>query len=254
MIAIVSDLHSNLEALTSVLKDIADKNITEILCLGDVVGYGPNPGECIDLARKFKFTIMGNHDEALTLSAVGFRDIAKEAIDWTRLQLKPGFFSPSLKKERWDFITKLPLTHTDNDILYVHGSPREPTTEYILSNDTDLPLGEKSEKLIQIFGMFPRLCFVGHTHEPGVINEEQKFISPPEMDYKFTFEDNKKYIINVGSVGQPRDGDNRACYVTVDGNRLTYHRIEYDYHLTKDKIYKTNALDKRFGDRLVIGH
>ncbi|MFA5794655.1 MAG: metallophosphoesterase [Candidatus Brocadiia bacterium] len=254
MIAIVSDIHSNIEALENVLKDIQRQNITEIICLGDVVGYGPNPEECIDIVRKFKFTIMGNHDEALKLSAVGFRGEAQDAITWTRKLLKPGWLSAPARKERWDFISELPLTKVDGDILFVHGSPREPTTEYILSNDADLPMGEKSEKLTQIFEMFPRLCFVGHTHDPGIITQEQKFISPPEVNYIFNLDPGEKYIINSGSVGQPRDGDNRSCYITVDGDKIIYHRIEYDYDLTKDKIYKTNELDKRLGDRLVIGH
>lgn len=263
MIAIVSDIHANIEAFEAVLKDIDQKGIKreEIICLGDVVGYGPNPAECVEIARQFKFVLMGNHDEAMLYNAIGFSEMAKEAIEWTRRQMKPQWFSTSSKKTHWKFIADLPTTRTEQDILYVHGSPREPTTEYILKNDTEMIMGSPSDKLVQIFNMFPRLCFVGHTHEPGVITAEvspagapvYKFITPAEMNYSFELEDNKKYIINDGSVGQPRDGDNRACYVTIDGKTLNYHRVQYDYTATMNKIFKIPELDRRLGERLATG-
>lgn len=253
MIAIISDIHSNLEALTEVMSDLKKQSISEIICLGDVVGYGPNPSECIDLVRDCKLVLMGNHDEALLQGAIGFTSDAKNAVEWTRKQLKPSWFFPGNARERWDFILKLPTTHLDNDILYVHGSPRDPTTEYILESDTDQSWGSSPRKLQQIFEMFPRLCFVGHTHQPGIINEEFRFLNPTDFNYTFELGEGKKYIINTGSVGQPRDGDNRSCYVILDGNKLTYRRIPYDYSLTRDKILKTNSLTHYFGDRLEAG-
>ena len=253
MIAIISDIHSNLEALTNVLNDIKQKGITEIMCLGDIVGYAANPIECISLIQNCKLILMGNHDEALLQGAIGFTADAKDAVEWTRKQLKPGWLSSGSAKGRWDFIANLPTTYLDKDILYVHGSPRDPTTEYILESDTEQTWSGPPRKLQQIFEMFPRLCFVGHTHQPGIINEEYRFLKPPDFNYTMELEDNKKYIINIGSVGQPRDGDNRSCYVVMDNHKITYCRIPYDYKITKEKIIKTNALSQYFGERLEAG-
>jgi predicted phosphodiesterase len=253
MIAIISDIHSNLEALTVVLNDIKQKGITEIVCLGDIVGYGPNPEECIDLIRDAKLVLMGNHDEALAQGAIGFGDDAKDAIEWTKKQLKPSFFSSREVKRRWDFIANLPTTYLDNDVLYVHGSPRDPTTEYILESDTETILDNPPRKLQQIFEMFPRLCFVGHTHQPGIITEEYRFLKPADFSYTFEPEPDKKYIINVGSVGQPRDNDNRSSYLVRDNNKVFYYRLSYDYNKTKEKIFKLKGLNHYFGERLEIG-
>lgn len=253
MRAIISDIHSNLEALTNVFNDIKQKGVTEIICLGDIVGYAANPIECLDLIRGCKLVLMGNHDEALLQGAIGFTTDAKNAVEWTRKQLKPGWLSSSSAKSRWDFISNLPTTHLDNDILYVHGSPRDPTTEYILESDTEQTWSGPPRKLQQIFEMFPRLCFVGHTHQPGVITEEYRFLKPTDFNYTFELEKNKKYLFNTGSVGQPRDGDNRSCYILMDDDKITYCRIPYDFKITKDKILKTNALSQYFGERLEVG-
>ncbi|MFH1230682.1 MAG: metallophosphoesterase family protein [Planctomycetota bacterium] len=253
MIAIISDIHSNFEALTEVTNDIKKKGITEIICLGDIVGYGPDPIECLNLIRNSKIVLMGNHDEALLQGPIGFTNDAKEAIEWTRKQLKPHWFDSRSNKNRWDFITNLPTTYLDNSILYVHGSPRDPTTEYILESDTEAIWGNPPGKLQQIFDMFQYLCFVGHTHQPGIITQDYRFLKLTDINYSFELENNKKYIINVGSVGQPRDGDNRSCYIVLDDNKIYYHRIPYNYNITKEKILKTNALSHYFGERLESG-
>jgi len=253
MRAIISDIHANIEALDTVLKDIQTRHVSEIICLGDIVGYGPNPQECIDRIIEFKLVIMGNHDEAVFKSAIGFRDIAKEAIDWTRQILKPHWLSPPQKKKRWQFIETLPLTHQENGILYVHGSPRSPTTEYILRTDTDMAWQGNRDKLDEIFTMMPQVCFVGHTHEPGIINQDYKFLSPTDINNNYNINEGEKIIVNVGSVGQPRDGDNRACYITFDEHIINYHRVAYPYQTTQEKIYKIRALDRHFGERLTKG-
>src|SRR5262245_44956863 len=122
-VALISDIHSNIEALDPVLKDIESQGVKDIVCLGDLVGYGPNPAEIVDRAVDWRLSLMGNHDEAVVKEAYGFNPVAKAAVAWTREQLKPGFFSSKAKKDRWSFLCNLPLTHKEDGILYVHGSP-----------------------------------------------------------------------------------------------------------------------------------
>lgn len=254
MIAIISDIHSNIEALQEVLKDIENRGISKIICLGDVVGYGPNPSECVERARNFELTILGNHDEGVLGSAVGFTSVARQALDWTRTELKPNWFSSQKKKANWKFLEKLPIKHEIDNILYVHGSPRQPTTEYILRSDCDQILGEPSAKITEIFGMLKHLCFVGHTHDPGIIaDNEYKFLVPDEINNTYEVKESIKLIVNVGSVGQPRDGDPRACYITFDGKTINYYRVAYDYNSTKEKIFQITQIDRRFGERLPAG-
>lgn len=252
-VAIISDIHSNLEALQSVMKDIESRGISEIICLGDIVGYGPNPAECIDIARKFKITIMGNHDEGLLHGPVAFTLRAQQALEWTRTQLKPSWLSPKVVKERWKFIENLPVTHQEDNVLYVHGSPRQPTIEYVLRTDCDDEFGG-SEKLDEIFSMIKHICFIGHTHDAGIIsNEKYAFLSPVDINYTYETKEGQKLIVNVGSVGQPRDRDNRACYVIFDGKIINYLRVPYDYNITKEKVFNTPQLDRDIGERLVVG-
>jgi predicted phosphodiesterase len=253
-IAIVSDIHSNLEALEAVLNDIEARKAEEIVCLGDIVGYGPNPAECADIAKsKFRFTIMGNHDEGLMIPPIAFNLRAQQALEWTRKKIKPGWLSAPVIKARWNFLKNLQLTYQEENVLYVHGSPRQPTTEYILKDDCDEQTGGIS-KLDEIFGMMNQLCFVGHSHYPGVIEKDKYvFMTPVELNYTYEVKEGVKAIINVGSVGQPRDGDNRSCYVTFDGKTINYHRVEYDFNKTKEKIFKEDNLEHYFGERLALG-
>ena len=186
-------------------QDIEDKGIRKVICLGDIIGYGPDPVACIDVARNFDVNLRGNHEEAVINGAFGFNPIAKEAIDWTRNQLKPSWHSLAPKRARWEILKDLPLTYREGNILYVHGSPRDPTMEYILKSDTEDLFGEIPIKIREIFSMIPWVCFVGHTHTPGIITEESRFYPPVELNGSFDLEEGHKYIINVGSVGQLRD-------------------------------------------------
>lgn len=253
MRAIISDIHANLEALETVLKDIQSRDVTEIICLGDLIGYGPNPIECLDRVMGYRIVIMGNHDEAVFKSAVGFTEMARGAVEWTRKTLRPNWLSPHEKKKRWHFIENLPLTHNEEHILYVHGSPRNPTTEYILRSDTDTAWPAHKTKLDEIFSMIPQICFVGHTHEPGIITQDYKFLAPEDINNSYEIKEDQKIIVNTGSVGQPRDGDNRACYITFDKEKINYHRIAYPYQTTQEKIYKIPELVRRSGERLAEG-
>ncbi len=252
MLAIISDIHANAEALEVVLADIARQNIAQIYCLGDIIGYGPNPVECLDKALAFDMSLLGNHEEAVLNGAFGMNQLAKEAIDWTREQLQTG---SSGDRPRWDFLQELPLTFVEDDLLFVHGSPRDPTTEYILRSDTEDLFGEVPEKVKAWFSLVPRLCFVGHTHTPGIITEDSQFLAPHEFGHHFRFDQDRRYICNVGSVGQPRDGNNKACYTTYDraAGTLTYHRLDYPFSVTAKKIRDNPRLGERNAERLEKG-
>lgn len=249
----MSDVHGNLEAFDAVLALIETLGVDETVCLGDLVGYGPYPAECLDLAREFAWTIRGNHEEAVLKGAFGFNPTAKEAIDWTRLQLKPRWTSGKQKRDRWEFLRTLPVKQERGDIQYVHGSPRDPTMEYILKSDCEDFFGEPPRKIQDIFNQVGHVCFVGHTHVPGIITEEYEFLTPPEIDHTFKLEKGKKVIVNVGSVGQPRDGDYRPCFVTFDGTEITYHRVDYDVEKTVKAIEAVSELNDRNGLRLRHG-
>jgi len=244
--AIISDIHSNLEALEAVLQDIESQGITEIYNLGDTVGYGPNPIECIELVRK-KVTVclLGNHDQASLFDPEGFNSSAERAIFWTRDQLEdPRIFGAN---DRWEFLNALPRIHREEDTLYVHGSPRNPLNEYVFQDDI-----YNEQRMNRLFSAVPKYSFQGHTHVPGVFTEDRDFYAPDELNMRYVL-GNKKAMINVGSVGQPRDRDPRACYVVLDGNVVTYRRVEYLLEQTIEKIIPITELDNYLGQRLRDG-
>ncbi|MCZ7607792.1 MAG: metallophosphatase family protein [Planctomycetota bacterium] len=255
MKAIVSDIHANVAAWEAVKKDIKSHNITEIISLGDLVGYGPEPLEIIDEAMEFRINLMGNHDEAVVFEPVGFNYRALTAIRWTKKSLQGGIFGFRNKK-RMSFLKGLKLTHREEGALLVHGSPREPTTEYILKHDAQgagQGVPEAVRKMNDIFSQFENLCLVGHTHIPCVIDESFNYLTEKALEYEFKPEKGKKYVINVGSVGQPRDRDTRACYVIWDENRFIWRRVEYDVASTAKKIRALKELDDYNADRLEQG-
>jgi diadenosine tetraphosphatase ApaH/serine/threonine PP2A family protein phosphatase len=253
-VAIISDLHSNIEALTQVLKDIKANNCEHIYCLGDLVGYGPNPAEVVEMCFETKICLLGNHDEGVLKNSYGFNPIARQAIEWTREQLRPRrLFAGARSKKIWNFLRSLPIVYKVDNVLFVHASPRDPVMEYVLRTDCLDLFGRASDKIADIFTRIEWVCFAGHTHDPGIISEEGQFLTPQDMDHRFTFERNKRYIVNVGSVGQPRDGDTRACYAIFDGETVRFRRVEYDYKATMDKIFAIPQLDKKLGERLSVG-
>lgn len=256
-IAILSDIHSNYEALTAVMAKIDSLGITpdRIVCLGDVIGYGPEPIPCLDIAMDWRFTLMGNHEEAVVTGLTfAWGKVAREAILWTRALLKPGVLSMPKVRKRWKFLESLELKVEDGNTLYVHGSPRDPTMEYILKVDTEPFFGEVPKKIQEIFDMIKGPCFVGHSHTACLINEEFEYHLPPEIEYTAKLQEDRKYIVNVGSVGQPRDGDTRACFATVEDDILRWHRVEYDFKPTMAKIRAIPALNERLAVRLEQGH
>jgi predicted phosphodiesterase len=245
--ALISDIHSNLEALQAVLADIRGQGISEIYCLGDLVGYGPNPCECIDLVMQCKVCLLGNHDQGALFDPEGFNSGAERAIFWTRSQLEDGVGTASERQRRWDFLGELPRNFQEEKYLFVHGSARNPLNEYVFPEDI-----YNKRKLEKIFAMIPRYCFQGHTHVPGVFSENFQFVSPEEINHEYRLGE-EKVMINVGSVGQPRDGNPKACYVVLDDNVVRFRRIDYPFEQTIAKIYDIPDLDNFLGDRLRDG-
>jgi predicted phosphodiesterase len=251
--AILSDIHANLEALEAVLEDIAGQQVDEIFCLGDVFGYGPNPIECLDLVwASCRTPLLGNHDQALMFDPDGFGQVAERAIFWQRAQLEAPHDSPENRERRWAYLADWPRLHREEGTLFVHGSPSNPLTEYVFPEDIYNP-----RKMERIFGLIERCCFAGHTHLPGVFTRESEgtysFFAPEELDYAHRL-DHRKTLVNVGSVGQPRDNDGRACYILFDGESIRFRRIDYDIDTTIRKIYDIPDLENFLGDRLREGH
>ncbi|TWU35298.1 phosphodiesterase [Novipirellula aureliae] len=248
--ALISDIHGNYGALTAVLADIQSMQCDEIYCLGDIIGYGPSPCECLDaVMSQAKMTILGNHDQAALFDPEGFNPMALQAIYWTRDQLDNGPGSAEQINARWDFLGELPRQIDEGEFRFVHGSPRDPTNEYVFPEyvfDT--------RKMEILFGKIEQYCFMGHTHLPGVFTTECEFVMPSECDHVYQL-DKAKAMINVGSVGQPRDEDNRACYVILDtdAKTVTFRRVEYDIDSVAEKIYAVAELANALGDRLKHG-
>lgn len=247
--ALISDIHSNLEGLQAVLADIRTQGCEEIYCLGDIIGYGPNPCECIDLVMDCQVCLLGNHDQGALFDPEGFNSGAERAIFWTREQLEKPRGSPEQNAKRWEFLGELPRNRRENGLFFVHGSPRNPLNEYVFPEDI-----YNNRKMEKIFSLIEKNCFQGHTHVPGVFTAGPtlRFSSPEELGYEYRFGD-EKTMVNVGSVGQPRDGDPRSCYVILEDDRLRFRRVEYDFEKTIAKIYETPELDNNLGDRLREG-
>ncbi|MFO7902002.1 MAG: metallophosphoesterase family protein [Planctomycetota bacterium] len=245
--AILSDIHGNLEALTSVLADARDQRVDRIICLGDLVGYGPNPKECIDLAEQFDTCTLGNHDLAALFDPEGFSCGAERAIFWTRSQLETRCDDKQAARRRLDFLAELPRSHRDDGKMFVHGSARSPLNEYVFPEDVF-----NLRKLERIFAVVGHVCFQGHTHVPGVFTEQGKFFSPRELDDIYVL-GKGKCMVNVGSVGQPRDGDPRACYVIMEDDVIHFRRVSYPVEETVKKIHAISELDSFLGDRLREG-
>ena len=253
--AIISDVHGNHEALCAVLEDIDRQQVDAIYCLGDIVGYGPNPCECVKLVReRCSMVLLGNHDQGALFDPDGFNVGAEKAIRWTRAQLEQHDRIPRNSSEPLtDFLGELPRTHAEGDLLFVHGSARRPLDEYVFPEDIYNPL-----KMEHIFELFGKYCFQGHTHIPGIFTTAPDFISPSvpkaglQQEQRLSLPGGKA-MVNCGSVGQPRDGDPRACYLILEDDSVRYRRVEYPWNVTCQKIYAIPDLDNFLGDRLTQG-
>ncbi|MFM9065835.1 MAG: metallophosphoesterase family protein [Planctomycetota bacterium] len=249
MRAIVSDIHGNLAALLAVLADATQQGATEVLCLGDVVGYGPEPAECLDLAMTFATCLLGNFDAAVlyahpeswtTVPATEREGLvaSERTAEWTyqALRASPAFPPPSfalldtsslsderpIDVRRRHFLAQLPRQQQLAGALLVHASPRSTIHEYLYPEDS-----AQEQKMAGLWPLVDHWCFIGHTHVAGIFLESGGFRAAAEFPGRFV-PDSGKAIINPGSVGLPRDGDARASYVLWDGEGIEFRRVPYD--------------------------
>lgn len=257
--ALLSDIHGNLVALEAALADCAAQKVDEICCLGDICGYGPDPIGCVDLLReRCTWVLAGNHDVTLFMSvAVGFNRYAREAIEWQRRLLIPHWYNFGAKTSRWNWLAGLRPVRQEGDVLYVHASPRDPMMEYVEEGDfTDMGFGT-SQKAQEMFEKIERLSFCGHSHRPGVVTQEFHWMRPhlfPDLTYRLLPGD--KTLVNIGSVGQPRDGNPHGCYVIYDdqGPAVTFRRVPYDVQQAQERFKATPQLNERLWKRLATGN
>jgi predicted phosphodiesterase len=170
--AIVSDIHSNIEALEAVLDDIHENECEEIVCLGDLLGYGPSPRQVLKIAMDlFEFTLLGNHEEGILYQPVGFNWKAEASAWWTKDQLKSPHYPAHENRKYWTYLEQMPRFATHGDVLYVHASPIDPTREYVMPEACYNP-----EFMTAIFKKIKRVAFGGHTHLPGIFFENRPFL------------------------------------------------------------------------------
>ncbi|MBL0927454.1 MAG: metallophosphoesterase family protein [Phycisphaerales bacterium] len=256
-LAVISDIHGNLEALTAVLADIDRRGLTRIICLGDIIGYGPDPLACVDLvAQRCEWSLMGNHDFGVLYEPTNFNPGAEKAAYWTREQFE-RVTDHDARVRRYGFLGRLrvrvvmPPEDAGRRILAVHGSPRRPINEYIFPDD----VVNATDKMRQIFASIDSVAICGHTHVPGVFTDEPDFYPPSEagQDNVYRFMEGEKAVINVGSVGQPRDHDPRASYAVIHPDRVEFVRVEYDIDSVAAKIRAAPELSDWLADRLYEG-
>jgi predicted phosphodiesterase len=224
-IAVIADIHSNLEAFKAVLDDIRKKGVKEIYCTGDIIGYGASPNKCIELVKKHKIKcVSGNHDfyviDADDIS--WFTPAGQEALRWTHKKLT---------KANMNFLKKLPATRIEKGIYFVHGSPRDPLHEYVFPESDDW-------ELKKFFSMAKKskILALGHAHIP------------------FVKKVNGHLVFNPGSVGQPRDNDSRAsyCVFDTDKKKAEFVRVKYEIKKSAEKILKAK-LPQSLAERLYLG-
>lgn len=237
--AVVSDLHSNIEALAAVLGAVDDLGIDGVLCLGDLVGYGADPNEVIDLIRTRTVNVVrGNHDHAAVEPGheAYFNPWGQAAIRWTRGRLT---------RENRRYLYDLPLALSVGGVRLVHACPSEPDTwRYIMDAD---------DAAVEFDSFDEAVCFIGHSHVPLCAVSAAGSVATL-LDEEVPIEDGKQYLVNVGSVGQPRDGDPRASFGVLDLDRRTVrrHRVQYDAGAAREKILAA-GLPRFLGDRLLRG-
>jgi predicted phosphodiesterase len=268
--AIISDLHGNEPALETALADARVRGARRFVCLGDVIGYGARPRHNLDWIMRLcvpapeapeefgslepGLCLQGNHEYALLNSAEDFNARARAAIEWTREELNRDDGAPDSKARRyayWDFLAALAPSATDGVAMFAHGSPRDPVREYMLPRD----ITDDAKMRANWECMQAPVCFVGHSHVPAVYFEDRRLFRPKgtEGPYDLGTQSRLRAIVNVGSIGQPRDGDNRLSYVLFDGKAITFVRLEYDIERAVAAINAVDALPDYLAERLKVG-
>jgi predicted phosphodiesterase len=237
--AVFSDIHANLEAFQAVMEHMKEIRAERFICLGDIVGYGANPHECLKMVQDIKDTVCaGNHDHAAAnlIDTSYFNPYARRAVDWTSVQLD----NADLK-----YIKTFPYIYEEDDFCVVHSNLKKPESwGYIF---------DEFEAGTNFAEMKKQICFIGHSHVPLAF-EKDEFIQPIYETTRITIKENCSYIINVGSVGQPRDGDPRASYCIYDSAKKTvqWYRINYDILTAQKKIIQA-GLPYFLAERIQIG-
>ena len=240
-IGIFSDVHSNVEALRAVVEVYGQESIDEHICLGDVVGYGADPNSCCDIVRELASqTVLGNHDAAVSdrMDYGYYYDAARNALDWHRTQVS---------EDNYAWLRSLPYREEGDDMAFCHGSPRNlEAFDYIFTP-------AQAEMLLEEWADLPRVTFIGHSHLTkgfALFPDRVEEVTPPCIRLM----EGAKYLVTVGSVGQPRDNDNRACCTVYDTDErtITYHRVRYDIRSAAKKIFSSD-LSSDFGKRLFFG-
>ena len=238
-IAILGDIHANLEALTTVLDDCSAQGVDEYLCTGDVVGYNACPHECLDIIREIGCPVMmGNHDYYVSreMDLSDFNPHAAYVVEWTRAQLNA---------EELQWLASLPFQKTVKGVSLVHAT-----------NDTPASFGSVFDNLqadANFINQKTPVCFHGHTHCPMIYEKSMQGVARIDPQ-NFKLVAGRKYFINVGSIGQPRDGDPRATYVIYDNvaKIVEFRRLEYDIASAQARI-RAAGLPERLAERLQYG-
>jgi len=239
-VALISDVHGNLEALEAVLRDIEKQGAEKIHFLGDAVGYGCNPNECVKLIDKHcNIKLLGNHDYAVMglETTDNFNQVAQISMDWTQNKIKSKAVTA---------LADFEMSAVFLDYFLVHASPDEPEAwNYILNTDA-------AREQFEAFAS--NICFVGHTHLPTCFILDKDDTVTQKTQSEIIFDEDCKYIINIGSVGQPRDNDPRACYMIIDteANKTSYRRVDYNIKKTQEKMKKAKLPDFLI-ERIAIG-
>ena len=251
--ALISDVHGNLEALQAVLDDIEKQGVDEIICLGDTIGYGADSVACLDLVlESCSIVLAGNHEWAYRQGGTeDFHGLAADALEVARNQLDSEGATEDRNRRR-EAIQAMEFGLRRENHLYVHASPIDPVWDYVLPSYFEAEWSE--EHLRAIFKHVDSLCFCGHSHCPCVITQDFACGWPREEDERFSLAQPMKYLINVGSVGQPRDRDPRACYALLENDvEILFRRIEYPIPRAQRKIYDTPGLHPFLAQRLAEG-
>ncbi|MFW5965895.1 MAG: metallophosphoesterase family protein [Persicimonas sp.] len=244
IIGIFSDVHSNLEAMETVVDayEEDDRDVEMYVCLGDVVGYGANPNECAEIVHDMaEITILGNHDAAVCgrMNYAFYYDAARNALDWHAEQLR---------EEHHEWLKTLPYYHVWEDVEFCHGSPiNREEFDYVFNL-------HQANELISHWDDLQHVTFIGHSHLTKAFSLHPEEGATEIFGPVLEFEEDKKYVVTAGSVGQPRDNDNRACYGYYDSEEKTFefHRREYDVRSAAKKIFRSE-LSSDFAKRLFFG-
>ena len=237
---ICSDIHSNATAFEAVLQSMEDNHVDRRVCLGDLVGYGVDADECVKLARdNMDICLIGNHDSVAIKneSSTGFNPFAKQAIEWTQAHMSP---------ESVEYLKARPYIHEENDITFVHASPLSPADWVYV---TDL------EEALDAFDHFRgTYCFIGHTHSPVIVASRPMAIPKILDEYEYAIVNTERLLVNVGSVGQPRDRDSRAswCLLDTDTKCVRILRVEYDVFRTQERM-RNAGMPSFLIERLSVG-